>query len=136
MSATQSKSTLGQESTCPGSNQEEKMSYIREKLNFLQGYSEGLELDESKKETKLILGILDLLDEMSYMLDELDEEVAVLDEVVEAIDEDLTDLEVDFYDMDDELYFEEYDDEDDDEDLFSPDYDAESFELYDEEDEE
>ena len=104
------------------------MSYIREKVNFLQGFAEGLELDIEKKETKLILGILDLLDEMSYLLDELDEEVFELDQVIEAMDEDLADLEIDFYDLEDDAY---YLDDEDDFDFYTLDYDDEEYdELY------
>lgn len=92
------------------------MSYIREKYTYLKGLADGLGIDENTKEGKLFLGVLELLDEITYTLEELDEEVAELDEMVEFLDDDLNVLEDEVYgDLDDgDFDFYDMDDDDDD----------------------
>lgn len=90
------------------------MSYIREKYTYIQGLADGLGIDDESKEGKLILAMLELLDEITYTLDELDEEVAELDEMVDFIDEDLNMLEDEVYDDfgdEDDFDFMPYDDD-------------------------
>ena len=74
---------------------------ITEKVAYIKGLLEGLNLDDSKPEVKVIKAMIDLLDdvtlEISDIEDGLDEFVEQLDEV----DEDLGALEEDYYGFDD-----------------------------------
>lgn len=81
---------------------------LKAQVSYLKGLAEGLALDEESKEGKLLLRIVDLLDEMAHEIEQLKTEYEELFEYTEALDEDLADLEDDFY--------EDYDDHEDDDD--------------------
>jgi phage FluMu protein Com len=83
------------------------MSDLREKVAYLQGLAEGLNLDEATKEGKMFIAIVNVLEDIVDELDELDGEQEELGEYIEAIDEDLGDLETEIFGED------EYPDEDD-----------------------
>ena len=80
------------------------MSYLNEKVSYLKGLADGMELDGNSKEGKLLVHIIDILDDFAVAIGELDEGLADVNEYVDAIDEDLSELEDDFYD--------EYEDDD------------------------
>ena len=82
------------------------MSFLLERVSYLKGLADGMEMDQGTKEGKLLVQILDVLDEMAQAIPELDEEVSHSDEYIELIDEDRTGVE--------EALFEEMDDEDED----------------------
>jgi len=84
------------------------MQKLSEKVAFLQGLTEGLELGDNSKEGKVLRKIIDILEEMAAEIEDLQLYQEEMEQYVEAIDEDLADLEKDFYDDDDE------DDDDDD----------------------
>ncbi len=81
---------------------------ISERVSYIKGLAEGLGVDESTKEGKVITAIIDLLSDMTDELDAIDEACAELGEQLDAVDEDLSALEEDFYE--DDFY-----DEDDEE---------------------
>ena len=83
---------------------------ISEKVAYLKGLAEGLDLDTTKsKEGKLISVMIGILEEIGLSIEDLEESVDDLGEEVDAISDDLSDVE--------EVVFEE--DEDDlDEDFF------------------
>lgn len=70
---------------------------ITEKAAYLQGLVKGLEIDESTKEGKLLIALVDVVDEMAASIADLEEMCEELDEVVDVLDEDLGNLEDDFY---------------------------------------
>jgi predicted Zn finger-like uncharacterized protein len=74
------------------------MDYLFERVAYLQGLADGLGLDESSKEGKLLLKMVEVLDDFADAIVELDEEVAELEEFIDIIDEDLSDLEEFIYD--------------------------------------
>lgn len=85
-----------------------QMSYMHEKVAYLKGLAEGMKISEETNEGKLLLQIIEVLedfaDEVDDVYDELDDlndAVLELDDYVEAIDEDLADLEDDIYEDDD-----------------------------------
>lgn len=84
---------------------------VNEKVAYLKGLVEGLGVDETSKEGRVIKAIVDVLDDMALTLSEVEDSVSEVAEQVDAVDEDLEDLEKDFY-GDDE------DDEDDDSDYY------------------
>lgn len=79
---------------------------ITERAAYLQGLVKGLDIDESTKEGKLLIALVDVIDDMAASIADLEEVCGELDEVVDVLDEDLSELEEDFYSFD-----EEYDDD-------------------------
>ena len=74
------------------------MGMLTEKVAFIKGLCEGLNLDSKEKETKLFMKIIEALDEFAVVIEELDDRQTELEEVVDDIDEDLGALEEEFYD--------------------------------------
>lgn len=87
---------------------------IREKSAYLKGLAEGMKLDASKDETKLLGAIIDLLSDVAEKIDELDGDLETANDYIEEIDEDLGSLEE--YVLGDECDCDCCDDDDDDDD--------------------
>jgi hypothetical protein len=75
---------------------------LTEKASYLKGLAEGMELDNSDKQSKLILAMLDVIDDMSMTISDLEDTCAELSEQLDAVDEDLASVEDDLYDDDDD----------------------------------
>ncbi len=71
---------------------------LSEKAAYIQGLADGLELDESTKEGKLIAALIDLVGEMTDAIGEIDEDLDTLNDYIEEIDEDLGTVEEYLYD--------------------------------------
>ena len=97
---------------------------ITEKSAYIKGLAEGLGLDSSKPECKVITALLDLVSELSTKVAELEKEVQTLNDYIEEIDEDLGFVEDIVYGDEDDDDDDDYD-EDDDEDGFVCDLDCE-----------
>ena len=82
---------------------------ISEKVAYLKGLAEGLNLDTDSKEGKLIAAIIDVLDDMAEKFAEIDDELCDVEDGLDAVSDDLSDVE-------ETLYFALDDDEDEDED--------------------
>ena len=95
---------------------------VTERVAYLKGLTEGLDLDTSTKEGKLLSAIIDVLDDLAFEVSDLQEVVGELGEQIDMIDEDLDGLEEIVYDE------ENYDDDDDDDD--DDDCDCEDGDLY------
>lgn len=77
---------------------------ITEKVSYLKGLAEGLKIGEDKAEGKLLLSIIDVLDDMALTLEDLDDGFTEVCEQLDEIDEDLGTLEEEYYSsLDDEL---------------------------------
>ena len=87
---------------------------ITEKVAYIKGLIEGLDVDSKKPEMKIISAMVDLLDDMACSVDELEEGYDELADQLDAVDEDLCLLEEDFYEDEEECE----DEEDDEDDLF------------------
>ena len=88
---------------------------LTEKTAYLKGLADGLDIDTSSKEGKLLKAIVELLDEVPATVTTLDDDVDQIYEELDAIDEDMDDLEeYVFGDEEDELDDEEEDEEDED----------------------
>ncbi len=86
-----------------------------EKVAFIKGLMEGLALDASKPETKVLNLMADVLEELAASNNALIEENIKLKEYIEEIDEDLGTLEEVVYTEDDEDdYYDDWDEDDDD----------------------
>ena len=87
---------------------------ISEKVAYLKGLAEGLNLDtEKSKEGKLISVMIGILEEMGLSIEALEADMEDLGEELDAVSEDLSDVEEIVYEED-----EEEDDYDADEDFF------------------
>ena len=78
------------------------MMSVTERAAYLKRLAEGLEITPDTKEGKLLLAILDLLDELALSVADLEDETVQLCEQVDMIDEDLSDLEDDYYDLEED----------------------------------
>ncbi len=73
------------------------MKNIKGKIAYLQGLSQGLDIDTASKEGKVLSEIIDVLDDMADHLNDIEDAHNDLEEYVESIDEDLYDLEDEFF---------------------------------------
>lgn len=73
---------------------------VSEKVAYLRGLMEGLDIDEEKKEGKLFAAVVDTLDEIASSLSDLEEDTVDLGDYVEELDEDLGTLEEFVYEDD------------------------------------
>ncbi len=98
------------------------MLELKEKIAYLHGLAEGLQLDKDTKEGKILLAILDVLDEMAESIEDLAADQEDLEEYVETLGENLGEIgNIVFGDNDyccHEDYDEDYDEEDYEEDGF------------------
>jgi len=91
---------------------------ITEKLAYIKGLCEGLSLDDSTKEGKILLAIVDLLDDVTSSvavqesdIDQIYEELDRVYDELDAIDDDLTDVELALLDEDEDDEDDDYSDE-------------------------
>ena len=82
---------------------------VSEKVAYLRGLMEGLDIDDDSKEGKLFAAIVDALDEMASEISDLEEDIEdveddldELEEYIEEVDEALGDVEEFVYDLDDD----------------------------------
>ncbi len=86
---------------------------ISEKVAYLKGLAEGLELDTQKsKEGKLISVMIGILEEVAMSIEDLEENALALGEEIDVLSDDLADVEDVVFEDEDE------DDEDDEDDYF------------------
>jgi len=79
---------------------------LNEKISYLKGLIEGLNIDANSKEGKIYNAIIDVLEDAALSIEDLDDEVALLNQVVDEIDEDLGSVEEELMDdYDDEEYY-------------------------------
>jgi hypothetical protein len=82
------------------------MRYLLEKVSYLRGLADGMELDQSTKEGKLLLNIIDVMEEFAEVMHEMDEDINDIDEFVDVIDQDLSEVEEEvFGEFDDDFDF-------------------------------
>ena len=74
---------------------------ITEKVAHLKGLAEGMEISADTKEGKLLLAIIDVLDDVSLAIEDIDNYTEELAAQVDEIDADLADLEDECYGDDD-----------------------------------
>ncbi len=90
---------------------------LSDRVSYLQGLMDGLEIDDSTKEGKVLIQMADILQEMALSIEDVSGEVDEVVELVDTLDEDLGDLEEDYYEYDDDDYDdsddEDFDDDDD-----------------------
>ena len=70
---------------------------ITEKVAYVRGLMEGLDLDADKKEVKVLNAVIELLDDMAVTVSELEEGYQDMADQLDEVDADLGDLEEEFY---------------------------------------
>ena len=100
---------------------------LGEKVAYLKGLIEGLDVNESTKEGKIIAVMADILQDIALTAEDMQDQIDEIVEVVDTIDEDLGEVERDFYEIDDDCCCDDdcdcYDDDcdccdDDDDELY------------------
>lgn len=74
------------------------MGYLKEKVSYLKGLAEGMQISEASNEGKLLKAIIDVLDDMAIEVDDISDIQEQLSEQVDNIDEDLAEVERIIYD--------------------------------------
>ena len=83
---------------------------ITEKAAYIKGLVEGLDLDGTTKEGKVLLAIIDMVSDMAEDITDIAEDIEYLDEYIEELDADLGELEEYVYELDEEDDYCECDD--------------------------
>lgn len=93
---------------------------LSKKVAYLKGLMEGLKIDDTTNEGKVLIAMSDVLDEMAATIEDIADEVDEAVELIDVLDEDLGDLEEDYYDLYDEDEDDDYEDYElgDDEELY------------------
>ena len=88
---------------------------ISEKVAYLKGLAEGLNIDTDKsKEGKLINVMIGILEEIGLAIEDLEENSLALGEEIDVLSDDLADVEAVVFDDEDEDYDEDEEEEFDD----------------------
>lgn len=69
------------------------MGLLSEKYNYVKGLCDGLEISNETKEGKVILALMELLDDVVLSVEDLEDSRDEMNEFLDEIDEDLADLE-------------------------------------------
>lgn len=75
---------------------------VTERVAYLRGLIEGMDLDTGKKEGKLLMAVLDILEELADSVTDLEEQNAELSEEIDDLYEELAAVEEDLIDDDEE----------------------------------
>ncbi len=75
---------------------------ITEKVAYLKGLAEGMELNTDKKEGKLLAAIIDVLEDIALELSDIEDAQEELGDGLDAVSDDLEDVEDLLYGEDDE----------------------------------
>lgn len=102
---------------------------LTDRVSYLQGLMDGLEINDSTKEGKILIQMAEILKEMALSVEDISAEVDEVVELVDTLDEDLGDLEDDYYDLDDYDYEDEDDEDEDMDDDEDDEYDDEYYEV-------
>ncbi|HEX2946443.1 MAG TPA: hypothetical protein VHT96_10860 [Clostridia bacterium] len=74
------------------------MNYLKERVSYLKGLAEGMQISDTTNEGKLLKAILDVLDDVALAVDDVEEVQEQLTEQIDEIDEDLSEIESLIYD--------------------------------------
>jgi len=74
------------------------MGYLSERISYIKGLADGLDLGEESKEAKVLSAIIELLDDMTFAVEELEEQQDLINEDLDDLDEIVGELEEYVYD--------------------------------------
>ena len=92
------------------------MNYLKERVAYLKGLAEGMQICDATNEGKLLKAIIEVLDDVALAVDDIEEVQEQLSEQVDSMDEDIAAIESKVFDDEDECDDEDEEDEDEDED--------------------
>jgi hypothetical protein len=69
------------------------MGYLKERVSYLRGLAEGMQLNEATNEGKLLKAMIEVMDDISLAIEDVEEIQDQLGEQVDTIDEDLAEIE-------------------------------------------
>ncbi len=84
---------------------------ISEKIAYLKGLMEGMNVDTESNEGKLFAAVVDVLDEIALEVEDLTDEVMELGDGLDVISDDLSDVE--------DIVYDEWDDDDEEEECYA-----------------
>jgi DNA-directed RNA polymerase subunit RPC12/RpoP len=84
---------------------------ISEKVAYIKGLAEGMKLDKESNEGRMILAIVDVLQDIAEELEIIDDTLDDMAEVVGDLEEDVKELEEELYGSSDYDDYEDYDDD-------------------------
>jgi hypothetical protein len=100
------------------------MDFLYEKISYLKGLADGLDVKADTKEGKLFNALLEVIEEIADGMSDIVEEQEEMNEYLDLLDEDLTTVEEELFD---DVEIDEDDDYDfDDDDYYDEDFDIES----------
>ncbi len=70
---------------------------ISEKVSYIKGLAEGLKLEDTTKEGKILLAMLDVLDDIAHQVEDIDSDLNDMADVVGDIDDAVIELEDEIY---------------------------------------
>ncbi|HHW48566.1 MAG TPA: hypothetical protein GXX14_08120 [Clostridiaceae bacterium] len=83
------------------------MGYLRERVSYLRGLAEGMQISDATNEGKLLKAIIDVMDDIALAVEDVEEVQEQMGEQIETLDEDLAEVESVLFDDD----YDEYDNE-------------------------
>ncbi len=69
------------------------MSYLKERVSYLKGLAEGMQINETTNEGKLLKAIIDVMEDVALSVEDIEEIQDELSMQVDTIDEDLGEIE-------------------------------------------
>lgn len=81
---------------------------LTEKAAYLKGLMDGLNIDDSTKEGKVLMAMYDLVADIAEKVDEIDADVDDVIEFCNVLDEDVANIEEDLYEDEDDDYDDDY----------------------------
>lgn len=76
------------------------MKELKQRVSYLQGLADGLDVGKETREGRLLTEIIDVLGQFADYIEDLESAQAELEDYVESINEDLNDLEDEVFDDD------------------------------------
>lgn len=99
------------------------MDFLYEKISYLKGLADGLDVKADTKEGKLFNALLEVIEEIADGMSDIVEEQEEMNEYLDLLDEDLTTVEEELFE---DVEIDEDDDYDFDDDYYDEDFDVES----------
>lgn len=69
------------------------MNYLKERVAYLKGLAEGMQISESNNEGKLLKAIIEVLDDIALAVDDVEDVQEQLSEQIDNMDEDIAEIE-------------------------------------------
>lgn len=104
------------------------MDFLYEKISYLKGLADGLDIKADSKEGKLFNALLEVIEEMADGMTDISEEQDETNEFLDLLDEDLSIVEEELFgDMEIDEDYEDYDFDFDDDDDYDFDFDDDDY---------